>query len=211
MPAPLLPLAGKALLSGIVAQAGSQGVKHAFKRDSDRRGLQKPQRQGLNRAQTAYYQYNPTASNNSNSGRQGLRSPKSSKSRLNQSQLNAVNSFASGVEGNAIGSMYTADPVMDGLDDSRLMQDPGELTREQQKIQRQQMAYENQMGRGNTAFNAGLANAGSNATMRRAMARDAQLQRSLTAQAMMNNVSSTFGNTLQQSTNAMANVLSSFR
>lgn len=209
MPAPLLPLIGKALLSGIAAEAGSRGIKHAFGQNSDRRGLQQPQRQGLNRAQMSYYQNNPTASNNS--GRQGLRSPKSSKSRLNQSQLKAVNSFGSGIEGNAIGSMYTADPVMDGLDDSRLMQDPGELTREQQEIQRQQMAYENQMGRGNTAFNAGLANAGSNATMRRAMARDAQLQRSLTAQAMMNNTASTFGNTLQQATNGMVSVLAAFR
>lgn len=125
--------------------------------------------------------------------------------------MSLMNTFAPGIQGNMIGSTYSAKPVTQMTTDPRFMQNPQQMSLQQQELMRQQMDYENQMGRGNTAFNAGIANAGANTTMQRQMARDAQTQRANAAANMMQNTANAFGNTLQQSTNGMANVLSAFR
>lgn len=130
---------------------------------------------------------------------------------LQQGANHMSNVMMPAIQGNMVGATMNANPVMGGLNDPRLMLNPQQLAQQQQELQRQQMLYENQMGRGNTAYNAGITNAGANASMQRQMARDAQMQRAQTAQVMMNNASNAFGNTLQQSTNGMANVLSAFR
>lgn len=122
-----------------------------------------------------------------------------------------ANSYMQGMQGNMVGGSFNANPVMGGLNDPRLMQNPGQLSAQQQELMRQQMLYENQMGQGNTAYNAGIGNALANVSAQRQMARDAQTQRAQMAQAMMNNTASNFGNTLQQSTQGMGNVLAAIR
>lgn len=122
--------------------------------------------------------------------------------------VNQLASAMPALEGNAVGGTFNANPVMGGLNDSQLMQNPGQMATQQQQLMRSQQLYENQMGQGNTAYNAGVGNAVANVAVQRQMVRDAQLQQAQIAQTMMNNLSSNFGNTLGQSTLGMAEVLS---
>lgn len=209
---PLLKLAGTALATGAASKLGEKAVEGAF--DQTEKAAPKT------RAEMESYLNRPLTAVELDLYRnleQQRTEAKREKDKTGMAQnyqqrgFDPSNSFTSGIDGNIVGSTFNADPVMRGLDDPRLMQNPGDLSSLQQQIQRDQMAYENQMGRGNTAYNAGIANAGANSTMRRAMARDAQTQRAEIAKGMMNNVSNSFGNTLQQSTNGMANVLAAFR
>lgn len=120
------------------------------------------------------------------------------------------NTLAPAMQGNMVGGTMNANPVMSTLNQRGMTINPGQMTEEQLRFMQQNQQRENDMARGNTAYAAGLTNAGKNLNTQRQMAMNAQLQRAQAALNMMNNTANSFGNTLQTSSNAMQGVLNAF-